>query len=97
MKQNITIKIADLGPISMSIESEDEELVRRAEYSVNKVWSTWRNRFTDYSSKQVIAMVAYRFAQSYFQLLDQVERQQTLLEDFEKELDRLLLIENSQA
>lgn len=92
-QQKITIKIADLGPISMNIAAETEELVRRAEYNVNKVWTAWRASFTDYSSKQVLAMVTFQFAKRYFQLLEQVEKQQAVLDEFEKELDRLLDIE----
>lgn len=91
-KQNITIKIADLAPISMSIVPETEEMVRRAEFNVNKVWNSWRSSFPDYTSKQVLAMVTFQFAKLYFQLLEQVEKQQMLLSDFETELDRLLQI-----
>lgn len=91
-QQNITIKIADVAPISMKIASETEEVVRKAEYNVNKVWNAWRNDFRDRSAKEVLAMVTFQFAKRYYQLLDQVEKQQNLMEDFEKELDRLLEI-----
>lgn len=89
-QQNITIKIADVAPISMTIASDTEEIVRQAEYSVNKVWNTWRRDFSDRNPKEVLAMVTFQFAKSYYQLLAQAERQQTLLKDFEDELDRLL-------
>lgn len=95
-QQNITIKIADVPPISMNIDPQQEKIMRNAEYNINKVWNAWRNRpdFNEFSSKQVLAMVTFRFAQLYFQLLDQVERQQSIIDDFEKELDRLLQIES---
>lgn len=86
-----------MAPISMNIPSDTEEVVRRAEYNVNKVWNSWRNSFPDYSARQVLAMVTFQFAKRYFQLLEQVERQQTLMDSFEKELDRLLEIDSPNA
>ena len=91
-QQNITIKIADNAPISMTIAPETEEVVRKAEYNVNKVWNKWRASFQDRSAKEVLAMVTFQFAKSYYQLLEQVERQQVIIKDFEAELDRLLEI-----
>lgn len=91
-KQNITIKIADVAPISLTIAPESEEIVRVAERKVNEVWSKWRRDFENTTSKEVLAMVAYQFAKRYYQLLDVVSRQETLLAEFEGELDRLLEI-----
>lgn len=90
MEQNITIRIADVSPISTRIPAETEELVRRAEHNVNKVWNAWRNTYTARDSKEIIAMVAFQFAKSYYQLLEQVDRQKSILDDFETELNRLL-------
>lgn len=78
----------------MNIPADTEEIVRRAEYNANKVWSKWRNEFPNRSSKEILAMIAFQFAKSYYQLLEQVDRQQSLLKDFEEELDRLLQIES---
>lgn len=89
-QQKITIRIADVDPISMQIDAHAEEVVRRAEYNVNKVWNTWRNELPQMSSKEVLAMVTIQFAKRYYQLLEQASREQTLLEGFEKQLDVLL-------
>lgn len=94
-KQNITIKIADVAPIGMEIDPADEEIVRIAERNVNKLWSTWRNVFDSKTSKEILAMVAYQFARRYYQLARQAKEQETLLADFEKELDTLLDISNA--
>lgn len=96
-QQNITIKIADVAPISMTIDRSTEEWVREAERSVNQVWRTWRTDFSDKTSKEVLAMVAYQFAKLYFQLKHSVEDERALIENFEKELDRLLLISAPEA
>lgn len=89
-QQNITIKIADVAPISMTISRDSEQWVREAERGVNRVWQTWRSEFQDKSSKEVLAMTAYQFAKLYFQLLHNVEKRQATVDNFEKELNRLL-------
>lgn len=89
-QQNITIKIADVSAISMTIHPEDEEIIRKAEYNVNKVWTAWRHDFNDRTAKEVLAMVTFQFAKRYYQLLEQVDRQQPMFEKFERELDALL-------
>lgn len=61
-----------------------------AERSVNKVWSKWSTDFEGRNSKEVLAMVTFQFAKAYYQLLDQVNRQEALLADFERQLDELL-------
>lgn len=89
-QQNISIRIADVPPLSMTIAPENEEMVRRAEYSVNMLWNKWRRDFPKVSNKELLAMVTFQFAKLYCQLQEQIERQQTVLDDFESELDRLL-------
>ena len=37
-KLNITIKVADLAPLGMSVPFEGEEDIRLAEYYVNRAW-----------------------------------------------------------
>lgn len=76
----------------MTIDRASEELVREAEYNVNRVWQTWRSEFDTKTSKEVLAMVAYQFAKLYYQLLRNVKDNRHLLADFEAELDRLLQI-----
>jgi len=89
-KQNITIKIADVAPISMTILPETEEIVRTAERKVNEVWTKWSHDFEGRTSKEVLAMVTFQFAKAYYQLMDQVNRQEQVLTDFENRLDSLL-------
>ncbi len=90
-QQKISIKIADVAAIPMTINSEDEELVRTAEFNVNRLWKKWRDEFAELkSSKEIIAMVAYQFAKSYYQLMHNVEDTYEVVDEFEAELDRLL-------
>ncbi|MBO5053763.1 MAG: cell division protein ZapA [Muribaculaceae bacterium] len=93
-QQKISIKIADVTPISMTINPQAEEVVREAEYNVNKVWSTWRHEFENKTSKEVLAMVAFQFAKLYYQLSHTVAQRQGIVDTFEAELDRLLALTN---
>lgn len=87
---NITIRIADVPPISMTIRRDAEERVREAERSVNRVWKTWRAEFDQKSSKEVLAMVAVQFARLYFELQHATAENRRSLEAFEAQLDDFL-------
>lgn len=89
-KLNITIRIAGQNPVALKINRADEERVRNAEYQVNRLWSRWLQRFPDKSSTEVLAMVAYQFAELYFNANKLSEETNAVLEKFETELDRML-------
>lgn len=91
--QKITIKIADVAPMSMTVPADGEALVREAEFNVNKLIEGWAQSFPDKTKKELLAMAAYQFAKVYYDLLHQAERQTQLLKDFEAELDQLLEID----
>ena len=90
---NITIRIADLPRIPLSIPASREELVRRAEENINILWNRWKEReeFKDKSSAEILAMVTFRFAQLYYANLDASENLMQTLADLEANFDRLLL------
>lgn len=90
-KLNITIRIADQTSIPLQISREDEEVVRTAEYNVNKLWQSWMQRYRDMSSSRVLAMVAFQFAKLYEVMTRTGADAVKKLENFEKELDRILL------
>ena len=90
-KQHIKINIADAGPISLDIPREKEAMARKIAQNVNRMWSEWASQFNDKTSHDVLAMVAFRYAQVYYELLQSIETQKTALADVEKEFDRILL------
>jgi hypothetical protein len=89
-KLNITIRIAGQSPMALKINRADEERVRTAEYQVNSLWGRWRERFPDKSSVEVLAMVAYQFAELFFGASKTSEEVEGLLKDFETDLDGML-------
>ena len=89
-KLNITIRIAGQKPVALKINRADEERVRNAEYQVNRLWSHWLERFPEKNSTEVLAMVAYQFAELYFAANAVSGETGKVLEGFEKDLDRML-------
>lgn len=89
-EQNITIKIADLKPVAMTIRPAEEETIRKAERAVNELWKAWCARFTERKPSEVMALVAFQFARALYAAEHQQALQAALLDRFEAELDRLL-------
>ncbi len=87
----INIKIADAAPISIKIHRQEEAEVRAVEYNINKLWSSWRERFRDKSSEEVLAMVTYQFAKKFFALAELEPKLNDTLRQFEDSLDKILV------
>ncbi len=90
-KLNITIRIAGQAPLALQINRDDEEVCRTAEYQVNRLNSLWSDRFHSKSRMEVLAMVAYQFAQLYYTQLRTQESLKGELAKFEADLDEILL------
>ncbi len=90
-KLNINIRIADLPPIGLRIDREKETVVRTAEVVVNRGWQTLSSQFKEKDSKEILAMVAYEIARRYCLLAEDQAETTALLEEFEKELDGIVL------
>ncbi|MDE6528919.1 MAG: cell division protein ZapA [Muribaculaceae bacterium] len=90
-KLNITIRIANQAPIPLAIKREDEEVVRTAEYNVNRLWNSWSTKFKSKSSTEVLAMVAFRFAELFFTQSAMAQNAAEVLGAFESRLDGILL------
>lgn len=92
-KLNITVKLGDLAPLGMAVDyNGEEEVVRLAEYYVNKVFDKWyKSRPADRTSKDILGMVALQFAKLFVLEQQKTDRMLAELTKFEKELDRILL------
>lgn len=90
-KLDINLRVADTS-LSLNIKYQEEELLRRAAKEVNHAWSVWRNdeRFRRKTPHEVLAMVTLLFAKGYLSLESKTAELNSLLHDFEEELDRLL-------
>ncbi|MDE6154039.1 MAG: cell division protein ZapA [Muribaculaceae bacterium] len=88
-KLNITIRIANQPPIPLTINRDEEEIIRQAEYNVNRLWSNWSERFNT-SPGALLAMVAFQFAKLHATQSVELARTVDTLNDLDAELDRLL-------
>ena len=90
-KLDITIKVADLAPLGMSVTLKGEEAIGLAEYYVNLAWKKWmQSKRDDQESKDILGMVAIHFTKLYIQELRKNENTAGMLADFEKRLDEML-------
>lgn len=90
-KQHITIHIADAAPLSLNIPRDKEAMARSIAQKVNRSWSEWAAQYNDKTSHDVLAMVAFRYAQVYYELVMKMEAHENALEEVEREFDRILL------
>ena len=87
-KTKIWIQLADVKPIPLSVDPEDEPTYREAENLVNTLWNRWMNRFSDSGASQdVMARVAFQFARLYIEAYKENQLVNDFLTDFEKQLD----------
>lgn len=91
-KQNINIKIAELKPIPLQISLEDESTYREAEKMVNGLWLKWMQLFRGKcTSEEVMARVAFQFARLYTEARTANADVTSLLDEFEKKLDDMVI------
>ena len=90
-KLNITIRIANQAPNPMSIDPEDEGIIRRAEYNVNRLWNSWSAKFKGKTQMEVLAMVTFRFAWLFYTQEHAIKSAEEMFAAFEEGLDRILL------
>ncbi|MDE6369996.1 MAG: cell division protein ZapA [Duncaniella sp.] len=90
---NITIRIADLPIMQLSIPLSQEAHMRRAENKINELWRSWRKRkeFSNKTSAEILGMVTFQFAQLYYSNLEANSHVETMLDDLEKAFDKKLL------
>lgn len=91
-KQNINIKIAELKPIPLQISLADESVYREAEKMVNGLWLKWMQLFRGKcTSEEVMARVAFQFARLYTEVRNANADVASLLDEFEKKLDDMVI------
>lgn len=61
-----------------------------AEQNVNRLWNAWSTKFKNKTSMEVLAMVAFRFAELFFTQNAMVKDAERSLTEFEAKLDGIL-------
>lgn len=88
-KLNITIRIADQPPLPLTINRDEEEIIRQAESNVNRLWNNWNERFNA-SPQALLAMVAFQFAKLHARLSGELEESEKVLKELNADMDELL-------
>ncbi len=90
-KNRFTAVIADVEPITFVITPEEEQIFQKASYHVNDVWRKMQKDQPCKSSHYILAKVALAFAELYYRKSEQLNAQSQMLEDFERDIDSILL------
>lgn len=96
-KKEINLRIADLAPIPIQTTAEDEASWTSARDRLNNLWFSWSKRFPKKSSKEILAMIALRFAQVHVKRENDDKELESILENFEHEIDSMILGDGGQS
>lgn len=89
---NITIRLGNRYTLPLkAVSQQEEEIVRQAERGVNDLWRTWCQRFPGKTPEEVMALVAYRFAEMYFTNINDINKGMADIDNAEQLLDKILL------
>lgn len=101
-KLTITMRVADLPDFTINIRREEEEAYRKIQKEINRMWENWMKSAPEMTSHGIMAFIAIKFAKKLYDTAiamnhlqaDTVNRQNdinTMLADFESEIDKILL------
>lgn len=90
-KHKFTARIADVEPFAFTIALDEEPIFRKAAYHVNELWRRMHQEQPEKSSQYALAKVALAFAELYYRKSEQLALQSKLIDDFEKDLDSIIL------
>lgn len=88
-KVRIRLNIAGEGLI-LTVPYSQQEATRRTEAEVNQTFDTYRARFPEKSDREVLAMIAFRYADSRAALLREREQTAREIEDLGDRLEKLV-------
>lgn len=89
---NITIRLGNRYTLPLkAVTPQEEEIMRQAERGVNDLWRTWCQRFPGKTPDEVMAIVAYRFAEMYYNTTNDINKGVADIDNAEQLLDNILL------
>lgn len=81
-EEKVKIKLTIAGEtFRLSVPYSKQDETRETEAGVNALFDTWRNRFPDKSDRELLAMIAFRYADRYAALKKERE---TALRDLDR-------------
>lgn len=74
----------------LSVPYSQQEATRRTEAEVNMLFDTWRMRFPEKSDRELLAMIAFRYADRYAAALREKEQALNDAEEIGERLRNLI-------
>lgn len=75
--------------LTLSVNYPRQEEARKTEAELNMLFDTWRARFPEKSDREILVMIAYRYADLYGSLLREKEEALTLMGELSERAGRL--------
>lgn len=75
--------------IPLTVKFSQQEAVRKTEAELRQLHREWSEKMPGKSPKELLAMMAYRYASRYYELLDKSSGEREYAEDILEEAGRL--------
>ena len=90
-EEKVKIKLNIAGEaFLLSVPYSQQEETRQTEAEVNMLYATWRSRFPEKSDRELLAMIAFRYADRFASLMREQEASQQEAAKINGRLDALL-------
>lgn len=90
MSEMRILRVADLD-LRIKINPDEEAIWNDARDNVNNLFIKWSKSFPNSSPKEVLAMIALRFAHVHVMRRYDDMEMESFLEEFEHEIDKMIL------
>lgn len=85
------MKLDIAGEILMlTVPYSQQEEKRQSEAEINMLYETWRRRFPEKDDRELLAMIAFRYAERYAALTREREQAVDLADEINARLDALI-------
>ena len=78
----------------LSVPYSHQDETRRTEEEVNMLFDTWRRRFPEKDDRELLAMIAFRYADHYAALKRERLETQNGISTLTKQLETVLAVKN---
>lgn len=90
-EEKIKLKLNIAGEaLLLSVPFSRQEATRRIENEVNLMFGTWRTRFPGKTDRELLAMIAFRYAERYSALVQEQEQTRERLETLGERIRELV-------
>lgn len=97
-EEKVKIKLNIAGEsFLLSVPFSHQEETRQAETEVNMLFDTWRSRFPEKSDRELLAMIAFRYADRYAALMRERRETQQEMSSLSSRLQALVAAKEDAA